>query len=133
MSMKPMLAMVEYASMRLTLDWEIAITLPTIIDSSERTINIPCQSKASAASEPTRIRVMNANAANSGALPMKMVIAVGAPWYTSGTHMWYGTAPSLNAIAETTNTNPKIRMILFACPLKMMVVTRLISSVPVAL
>src|ERR1700686_3096860 len=103
--MKPMLAMVEYPSIRWRLEWEMEITLPTIIDSSDRTISIPCQSKATAANEPTRIRVMNANAANSGAVPMKSVIAVGAPWYTSGTHMWYGTAPSLNAIAETTNTN----------------------------
>ena len=132
MSMKPMLAMAEYASMRLTLDCEIAMTLPTIIDSSDRTISIPCQSNATAASDPTSMRVMNAKAANSGAVPMKRVIAVGAPWYTSGTHMWYGTAPSLNAIAETTNTNPKMRIVLFARPLKMMVVTRLISSVPVA-
>ena len=88
MSMKPMLAMAEYASIRLTLDCEIAMTLPTIIDSSDRTISIPCQSNATAASDPTSIRVMNAKAANSGAVPMKRVIAVGAPWYTSGTHMW---------------------------------------------
>src|SRR5690606_41982358 len=31
---------------------------------------------------------------------------VGAPWYTSGTHMWNGTAPSLNARPATTNTRP---------------------------
>ena len=41
-----------------------------------------------AASAPPRSRRIMANAANSGAVPMNSVIAVGAPWYTSGTHMW---------------------------------------------
>ena len=34
---------------------------------------------------------------------MNRLTGVGAPSYTSGTHMWHGTAPSLNA---TTNTRP---------------------------
>ena len=33
--------------------------------------------------------------------------AVGAPWYTSGTHMWNGTAPSLNAIAGHDEHEPE--------------------------
>ena len=52
------------------------------------------------------MRSANAKAASLGAVPTSSVIGVGAPSYTSGTHMWYGTAPSLNAIPETTNTRP---------------------------
>ena len=37
---------------------------------------------------------------------MKSVTLVGAPSYTSGSHMWKGTAPSLKATATTMNTRP---------------------------
>ena len=106
-----MLAIVEYASIRLMLVCEIAMILPAIIDSSERISSIPCQSNAIAASDPTRSRVMKPNAASFGAAPTNRVIAVGAPSYTSGSHMWYGTAPSLKAMAETTNTRPKASIV----------------------
>ena len=46
------------------------------------------------------------NAAILGAVAMNRVTGVGAPSYTSGTHMWKGTAPSLNATPTTTNTSP---------------------------
>ena len=46
--MKPMFAIVEYASIRLMLVCAIATTLPRIIDSSESTISMPCQSNSSA-------------------------------------------------------------------------------------
>jgi hypothetical protein len=45
--MKPMFAIVEYASMRLMLVCAMAIRLPSTIDSSESTISIPCQSNSS--------------------------------------------------------------------------------------
>ena len=76
---------------------------------------------------------MKANAASFGAVPMNSVIAVGAPSYTSGTHMWYGTAPSLKAIAETTNTRPKSRIVLLAPPVNTVVRdARRCRAVPVA-
>ncbi len=71
---------------------------------------MPCQSNSSPASATPSSRSMNANAASLGAVPISSVTAVGAPWYTSGTHMWYGTAPSLKAMPETTNTSPKSRI-----------------------
>ena len=37
---------------------------------------------------------------------MNAVIGVGAPWYTSGTHAWNGTAPILNNSAAATMTVP---------------------------
>src|SRR6478735_6825363 len=46
------------------------------------------------------------NAAIFGAEPMNNVIGVGAPWYTSGSHMWNGAAPNLKAMPATMNTRP---------------------------
>jgi hypothetical protein len=45
--------------------------------------------------------------ASLGAEARNSVIAVGAPWYTSGTHMWKGTAPSLKPTPTTMNTTAK--------------------------
>ena len=59
---------------------------------------MPCQSIAAPCSAPASMRSVIANAASFGAVPISSVIAVGAPSYTSGTHMWYGTTPSLNAM-----------------------------------
>ncbi len=75
---------------------------------------------------------MKAYTASLGAVPISSVTAVGAPSYTSGTHMWYGTAPSLNATPETTNTSPKSRMVRSPCPLASVLATAAISSEPVA-
>src|SRR3546814_16591629 len=46
------------------------------------------------------------NAASFGAEPMNSVIGVGAPWEVSGSHMWNGAAPNLNAMPTTMNTTP---------------------------
>ena len=45
----------------------------------------------------TRIRTSVANAAAFTPAAMKPVTGAGAPSYTSGTHMWNGTAATLNA------------------------------------
>ena len=82
-----MLAMVEYASIRLRLVCAMATKLPRTIESTDRTISIPCQSNAMPASAPASTRSVSANAASLGAVPISSVIGVGAPWYTSGTHM----------------------------------------------
>ena len=47
-----------------------------------------------------------ANAASFGAPATSRVTTVGAPSYTSGIHMWNGTAPSLKARPATMNTRP---------------------------
>ena len=82
-----MFAIVEYASIRLMLVCEMAIRLPSTIDSTHRMISIPCQSIAVPCSAPESMRSVIANAAIFGAVPISSVIAVGAPSYTSGTHM----------------------------------------------
>ena len=61
------------------LDWAMAMMLPKSIDNSDRTSSMPCQSNASADSEPTSSRMAKANAASFGAEPMNSVTAVGAP------------------------------------------------------
>ncbi len=93
---------------------------------------MPDQCCTSGCSPSTRMRTTKAKAASFGAEPISMVIAVGAPWYTSGTHMWNGTTPSLNARPDTTNTRPNISRLLFALPDLIAFATAPNSSEPVA-
>src|SRR2546421_4045609 len=92
----------EYASIRLTLRCGIASTLPTIIVSAaSQTTSFcqPCGPRAAHGSPnpPTRMRTSVANAATFTAAAMNPVTGAGAPSYTSGTHMWNGTAATLKA------------------------------------
>ena len=43
-----------------------------------------------------------------GTTEKKLVIEVGEPWYTSGVHMWKGTAETLKANPTSTKTIPNI-------------------------
>ncbi len=105
--MKPICEMVEKANMRLRLVWAMAAKLPTSKEATAKTANICCQSMAKGSKPSTNKRMVMAKAANLGAAAIIKVTAVGAPWYTSGTHMWNGTTPSLNAKPQTTKTKPK--------------------------
>ena len=78
-SMYPMFAIVEYASIRLMFVCEIAIKLPSTIESTQRMISIPCQSTWAPCSAPESMRSVIANAAIFGAVPIRSVTAVGAP------------------------------------------------------
>ena len=92
--------------MRLRLVCAMAARLPTSNEPIASTASICCQSMAKGSKPSTSNRIVMAKAASLGALPIIKVTAVGAPWYTSGIHMWNGTTPSLNARPATTNTNP---------------------------
>src|SRR5256885_14668458 len=99
--------------MRLMLVCAIAARLPIAMDSTERTTSMSGQplwncgvSPESGYSAFTSSLIAIANAASWGPVLMKSVTAEGAPWYTSGIHMWNGTTPTLNASPETTNTSP---------------------------
>ena len=48
-------------------------------------------------------------AATLGAVAKKAVTGVGEPSYTSGVHMWKGTAETLKARPTSRNTRPKSR------------------------
>ncbi|MNV79538.1 hypothetical protein D3C71_1730950 [compost metagenome] len=86
-STKPICEMVEYASMRLRLVWPMAARLPTSSEPIDSTASICCQSIANGSKPSTSSRIVMANAASFGAPPIISVMAVGAPWYTSGIHM----------------------------------------------
>jgi hypothetical protein len=50
--------------------------------------------------------ISTAKPAAFDATARKAVTGVGAPWYTSGTQIWNGNAPILNATPERTSTMP---------------------------
>src|SRR4029434_10348248 len=88
--------MAEYASMRLRFDWASATTLPIVIVSAAIPHSSADQSAWAPRSATTSTRMSAAKAAALDPVAMNEVIVVGAPWYTSGAHMWNGTAEILN-------------------------------------
>src|SRR6185295_15534862 len=96
----------EYASMRFRLVWAMATRLPSPSDNTASTISMSRQPASCTGPRPSiSTRHASANDAIFGTEPMSNVTGVGAPWYTSGTHMWNGTAPNLNATPATTNAS----------------------------
>src|SRR5262245_41656948 len=89
--------MLEYASMRLTLDCETPTTVPTIIVAAAITQTMPPQVPRSGSNAARNTRTNPANAAALTPVDMNPVTAGGAPSYASGVHMWNGTADTLNA------------------------------------
>jgi hypothetical protein len=92
----------------------IAARLPIAMESTDRMMSMSCHPLWNCGVSPesgcrafTSSRIAIANAASLGPVEMNSVTAEGAPWYTSGIHMWKGTTPTLNARPETTNTSPK--------------------------
>ena len=118
--------------MRLRLVCAMAAKLPTSNEAMANSASICCQSMAMGNRPSTNKRMVMAKAANLGAPAIMSVAAVGAPWYTSGTHMWNGTTPSLNAKPATTNTKPKTNTWCFTWPLAITLKTVAKSSDPVA-
>src|SRR5262245_37119557 len=106
--MNPTLPMAEYASMRLRLDCAMATTLPNTSDNTASGASMSCQVAPTLPMPWASNRNANANDAIFGSVDRNSVTAVGAPLYTSGTHMWNGTAPNLKATATTMNTRPRM-------------------------
>src|SRR3954468_22876660 len=103
-----MLAMELYAMNRLMLVWPMAAKAPRNIDSTDTAHTICCHCGV-AEGKPVRMaRRNNAIAAAFGAMENSAVMGVGAPSYTSGVHMWNGTADTLNARPAMRNTRPKM-------------------------
>src|SRR4030095_5507065 len=88
--------MEEYASMRLRFDWARATTLPIVIVSAAIPHSSADQWAWPPRSATTSTRMSAAKAAALDPVAMNEVIVVGAPWYTSGAHMWNGTDEILN-------------------------------------
>ena len=96
-SIYPACAMLEYASILLIFVCTIAVILPRIIDAAARRAIISL-TRPPRKSNVRMNTVMNAaKAAAFTPVDINAVTVVGAPSYTSGTHMWNGTAPTLNA------------------------------------
>src|SRR5258707_12883647 len=81
--------------MRLTFDCVTAATLPTVMVIAESTQNSRRQSAFIVGSPLTKMRISIANDAAFDPTDRNAVIGVGAPSYTSGAHMWNGTAAIL--------------------------------------
>src|SRR5579862_5167785 len=96
--------MLEYASIRLTLDCETPTTVPTIIVAAAMTHSTVLQSSRIGSSAVMNTRTNAANAAAFTPVDMNPVTAGGAPSYASGVHMWNGTAETLNA--KPTSSSP---------------------------
>ena len=65
----------------------MAARLPNSKDETLSTTIIICQWGASSSKPPTSRRSNTANTPSLGAVATNRVAAVGAPWYTSGTHI----------------------------------------------
>src|SRR5579872_6289729 len=89
--------MLEYASMRLTLDCDTPTTVPRIIVAAATTQSAGAQNARSGSNADRNTRANAANAAAFTPVDMNPVTAGGAPSYASGVHMWNGTADTLNA------------------------------------
>src|SRR5215831_11373822 len=96
--------MLEYASIRFTLDCVTPTNVPTIIVAAATIQSTPLQSARSGSKAARKTRANAANAAAFTPVDMNPVTAGGAPSYASGVHMWNGTADTLNA--KPTNSNP---------------------------
>src|SRR5471032_3036333 len=87
----------------------IAASAPRSIDAIDTMITSNCHAPTSDANEVPITRSSSAIAATLGAVAKNTVTGVGAPSYTSGVHMWNGTAHTLNANPTSTNTIPTTR------------------------
>src|SRR3954465_3961349 len=96
--------MLEYASIRLTLDCATPTTVPTIIVAAATAHRTGAQWALSGSNADRNTRANAANAAAFTPVDMNPVTAGGAPSYASGVHLWNGPAATLNA--KPTSTRP---------------------------
>src|SRR5712691_8354052 len=88
--------MLEYASIRLIDRWGIATMFPTVIVAIARIASVATQSTWTPR-RPIRNTRRRATIPTFFEAAVRMTeTVVGAPWYTSGAHIWNGTAATLN-------------------------------------
>ena len=84
--------------------------MPNTIDNTASGASMSCHAAPTLPMPCASSRNANANDAIFGTVDRNNVTAVGAPLYTSGTHMWNGTAPYLKSFAtsmtDTARMNP---------------------------
>src|SRR5262245_66590819 len=97
MSMNPACEIDEYASRRFRSRCASAARLPQASEMQARTATAIVQMSDWSGNAVTRMRKVMISAAVFVAADMNAVTELGAPWYTSGVHMWNGAAETLNA------------------------------------
>src|SRR5579862_9220537 len=97
MRMKPACETDEYASIRFTSFCTSAARLPTTSEATAMPANAHDHRCSSCGNAVRTMRKVRANAATFVADDMNAVTVVGAPWYTSGVHMWNGADDDLKA------------------------------------
>ena len=108
-----------------------AATFPNVMVMTARTQNNAVQSAETAGNPSTKIRINIANEAALDPTDRNAVTGVGAPSYTSGAHIWKGTAAILKPIPAPINTTASMSTTLGSCPLKAVAIPRR-PVVPVA-
>ena len=93
----------------LRLFWPIAAIAPKIIDAIDKKINIGCHWSIIFTKGTYKNLINTVRAATFGTIAKNSVTAVGEPSYTSGAHMWNGTADILNAKPTSIKTIPKVK------------------------
>src|SRR6516165_7727817 len=91
----PACAIELYASRRLTFDCSSAAKFPMVIDNSAETQTRGSHPAPIGSKAVMKIRRNTAKAAALGPAERNAVTGVGAPWYTSGAHIWNGDADTL--------------------------------------
>src|SRR5262249_11278845 len=94
--------------MRFTFVCVTAATLPIVIVAIDSAQKSGRQSGLIDGSPSRKIRMSIANDAAFDPTDKNAVIGVGAPSYTSGAHMWNGTAAILNPTPATTRITARI-------------------------
>ena len=92
----------------------MAANAPKAMDAIDTKTTICCHSTTRPPNGPIMTRMKSASAAILGATEKKAVTGVGAPSYTSGVHMWNGTADTLKASPARMKTMPKMMPILIS-------------------
>ena len=104
--MKPTWLMDEYAIIRLTSRWVSATTAPNARLKMARTHTTGRQSACTVGNEVTKIRSRAANAPALATAAINPATGDGDPSYTSGDHMWNGTAATLNPKPTRSSASP---------------------------
>src|SRR5580765_3172020 len=105
-------------------DCVTAATLPAVIVTIDRTQKSTRQSTLDPGSPSRKIRSSIANDAAFEPTDRNAVIGVGAPSYTSGAHMWNGTAAILNPTPATTRITASTRRGSCSCPVNTVAIVR---------
>ena len=85
----------------------MAAIAPKIIDAIDKKIIIVCHWSIKLINGTYKNIIKTDNAATFGTIAKNNVTDVGEPSYTSGTHIWKGTAEILNAKPTKIKTKPK--------------------------